>query len=95
MTPSRSGYAARTNGLDALALTKLDVLDGLEQIEVCTAYKVRRPDHHRSSRRPADPCGVRARLRDAPGLELHRRAAFGGTKTCPMPRAPTFGGSKK
>ncbi len=32
-------YAARTNGLDALALTKLDVLDGLEQIEVCTAYK--------------------------------------------------------
>jgi adenylosuccinate synthase len=32
-------YAARTNGLDALALTKLDVLDGLEQIEVCTAYR--------------------------------------------------------
>jgi adenylosuccinate synthase len=32
-------YAARTNGLDALAVTKLDVLDGLERIEVCTAYK--------------------------------------------------------
>jgi len=32
-------YAARLNGLDALALTKLDVLDGLEQIEICTAYR--------------------------------------------------------
>ena len=32
-------YAVRTNGLDALALTKLDVLDGLETIDVCTAYR--------------------------------------------------------
>ena len=32
-------YAARINGLDALALTKLDVLDGLETLEVCTAYR--------------------------------------------------------
>jgi len=32
-------YAARINGLDALALTKLDVLDGLERIELCTAYR--------------------------------------------------------
>ncbi len=32
-------YAARINGLDALALTKLDVLDGFEEIKICTAYK--------------------------------------------------------
>src|SRR5438105_9119273 len=32
-------YGVRINGLDALALTKLDVLDGLEQIDVCTAYR--------------------------------------------------------
>ena len=32
-------YAARINGLDALALTKLDVLDGLDEIDVCTAYR--------------------------------------------------------
>jgi adenylosuccinate synthase len=32
-------YGVRINGLDALALTKLDVLDGLDQIEICTAYK--------------------------------------------------------
>jgi adenylosuccinate synthase len=32
-------YAARVNGLDALAITKLDVLDGLESLDVCTAYR--------------------------------------------------------
>src|SRR5712692_6879638 len=31
-------YGVRINGLYGLALTKLDVLDGLEQIEICTAY---------------------------------------------------------
>ena len=32
-------YAARLNGLDALALTKLDVLDGMERLDLCTAYR--------------------------------------------------------
>src|SRR5437016_1721345 len=32
-------YAARINGLDALAITKLDVLDGLPELQVCTAYR--------------------------------------------------------
>src|SRR5690606_1306949 len=31
-------YAARINGLDGLALTKLDVLDGIEELRICTAY---------------------------------------------------------
>jgi adenylosuccinate synthase len=31
-------YAVRINGIDALALTKLDVLDGLDRIDICTAY---------------------------------------------------------
>jgi adenylosuccinate synthase len=31
-------YAARVNGIDGLALTKLDVLTGLPRIQVCTAY---------------------------------------------------------
>jgi adenylosuccinate synthase len=34
-------YASRINGLDALALTKLDVLDGLPDLQVCTAYRCR------------------------------------------------------
>jgi adenylosuccinate synthase len=32
-------YSARVNGLDAVALTKLDVLDGLPEILICTGYK--------------------------------------------------------
>ena len=32
-------YSARLNGLDAIALTKLDVLDGLPEIRICTGYK--------------------------------------------------------
>ena len=33
-------YAVRINGLDCLAITKLDVLDELEEIKVCVAYKI-------------------------------------------------------
>jgi adenylosuccinate synthase len=47
--PRRTGWldlavlrtASTLNGLDAIALTKLDVLDALEEIRVCTAYNVR------------------------------------------------------
>src|SRR3569623_3658036 len=33
-------YAARVNGLTGLAVTKLDVLDTLDRLAVCTGYKV-------------------------------------------------------
>jgi adenylosuccinate synthase len=32
-------YSARVNGLDAIALTKLDVLDGLPEVLICTGYQ--------------------------------------------------------
>jgi adenylosuccinate synthase len=32
-------YAVRINGIDALAITKLDVLDAMDQLELCTAYQ--------------------------------------------------------
>jgi adenylosuccinate synthase len=32
--------SVRINGFDALALTKLDVLDGLEEIRLCVGYRV-------------------------------------------------------
>jgi adenylosuccinate synthase len=32
-------YAARINGLDYLAITKLDVMTGLEKIKICTGYR--------------------------------------------------------
>ena len=34
-------YAGRVNGLDYLALTKLDVLTGLEKVKICTGYSYR------------------------------------------------------
>ncbi len=33
-------YAVEVNGLDCLAITKLDVLDEMEEIKVCTSYKL-------------------------------------------------------
>lgn len=33
-------YSVRFNGLSALALTRLDVLDGLESIKICTGYEL-------------------------------------------------------
>ena len=37
-------HAVRLNSLTELALTKLDVLDGFDQVKVCTDYRGRRPD---------------------------------------------------
>jgi adenylosuccinate synthase len=33
-------YAVRINGLDCLAITKMDILDELEEIKVCVAYEL-------------------------------------------------------
>ncbi len=45
-------YAVRVNGLDCLAITKLDVLDTLDEIQVCVAYDV---DGERCEHLPSDP----------------------------------------
>ena len=44
-------YAVEVNGLDCLAITKLDVLDELEEIEICIAYELdgERIEHFPSS----------------------------------------------
>jgi adenylosuccinate synthase len=34
-------YSVQVNGLDGLAITKLDVFDGMPEIRICTAYKNR------------------------------------------------------
>lgn len=43
-------YAAELNGFDSIALTKLDVLDELDEIKVCTGYEI---DGQRSDTFPA------------------------------------------
>ncbi len=35
-----SSYSCMVNGVDKLAITKLDVLDGLKELKICTAYKL-------------------------------------------------------
>jgi len=45
-------YAIKINGIDALILTKIDVLDGLKTIKVCTGYKFEGQVY---SDMPADP----------------------------------------
>ena len=46
-------YAVRINGLDCLAVTKLDVLDDLDEIKVCVAYEIdgERTEHFPSNAR--------------------------------------------
>lgn len=53
-------YAARVNGLDALALTKLDVLTGLSKIRVCVAYDT---PEGRTGELPIDRLGEPGELR--------------------------------
>ena len=51
-------YAVRINGMDCLAITKLDVLDELDEIKVCVAYEIdgERCDHFPSSARRFAQC---------------------------------------
>jgi adenylosuccinate synthase len=51
-------YAVRINGLDCLAITKLDVLDTLAEIRVCVAYEVdgQRREHFPSNSREFARC---------------------------------------
>jgi len=48
-------YAVRVNGLDYLAITKMDVLDGMADIPVCTAYDL---DGQRTDQMPVDMCAL-------------------------------------
>ena len=87
-------YAVRVNGLDALALTKLDVLDGLPELQICTAYRLPRRDADRVAGRPRAARRVRAGLRDDARLDAADRGVR-HTTTCRAKRAPTSRGSRR
>lgn len=73
--PRRTGWldavasrrAVRLNGVDAIALTKLDVLDELEQIPVCTAYRLGDEDLQRFPDDARDLANVAPVLEHLPG----------------------------
>ena len=69
----------RTCGIDGLALTKLDILDGFDEIKVCVRYRLGRPRDRLSSGRRAGAGAGGAGLRDHRGLEgAHGARAFLG-----------------
>ena len=87
-------YAARINGLDGLALTKLDVLDGLERIDICTAYRC---GGRTLTEFPSDVGQLAACepvYESMPGW-IAPTAACGGSISCRKQRASTSRGSKK
>ena len=51
-------YSMRLNGGNVIALTKLDVLSGMKEIKVCTAYDLNgtRTDRFNGSARVLDEC---------------------------------------
>ena len=77
-------YAARVNGLTALAVTKLDVLDGFDRIPVGVSYQL---DGERLDEMPSD---VTALERVKPVYEMLEgwKADTGGARTlAALPRA--------
>ncbi len=67
--------AIRLGGIDGIALTKLDVLDGMEELKVCTGYET---DEGRTDRFPASARGqaaVRPVYETVPGWSESTRGA--------------------
>ena len=65
-------YSVRVNGLDSLALTKLDVLDDQPEMMICTAYA--REARRSASFRPTSRCSTAA----SPSTRRFRMADLDG-----------------
>ena len=87
-------YAVRVNGLDALALTKLDVLDGMHGAADLHVVPIRRRDAERVSRRAGAAGGVRAGLRDDAGMEHANQGRAAVCRPAARTRNATSGGSR-
>lgn len=62
-------YAVRVNGLTELALTKLDVLSGLDPIQLCVAYRAGEEVHPQLPYGPAELAPYEAVYETLPGWE--------------------------
>ncbi len=62
-------YAAEINGFTSVALTKLDVLDTLDEIKVCTGYKLNGKTLRIAAGSVAGSASRRTNLRNFAGLE--------------------------
>ena len=81
--------SAQLSGVDGLCITKLDVLDGLDAIRVCTGYRIDgqatapRADRRRRGR------ALRAGVRDAARLEGQHGRGDDLRRVAARARAPT------
>ena len=74
--------AVAVNGINGIALTKLDVLDGLDEIKVCTGYRLDGERDRLSAGQPGRAGARRAGLRDAGRLEGNDAPARAAGTTC-------------
>ena len=85
-------YAVRVNGLDGLALTKLDVLTGLDEVKICT--RVPNADGDEPTDFPIDDAGARRpRLRVGAGVGGGSLVGADARRRCPRPRGGTSSAS--
>ena len=84
----------RTSGINGLALTKLDILDGFDEIKVCIGYRLdgREIDYLPGER--ARPGAGRADLRNHRRLARKRPRARAPGPTCRRRRSNMCGGSR-
>ena len=80
--PSLVRQTVRTSGIDGIALTKLDILDGFEEIKVCVGYRLdgREIDYLPAGERGAGAGG--AGLRNDGRLAATRPPARAHGRTC-------------
>ncbi len=62
-------YAVRINGLTELALTKLDILSGLDPLRVCVAYRDGQHEYPELPYGPGDIAGYQPVYEDLPGWQ--------------------------
>ena len=85
--PCWCARAVRTSGINGLALTKLDILDGFDEIKVCVGYRLdgREIDYL--------PASEHAQARVEPIYETHRRLA-GEDRARPLLGRPSGAGDQ-
>ena len=88
-------YAVRVNGLDALALTKLDVLDGLPELQVCTAYRCNGATLTEMPGDIAQLAACEPVYETLPGWTAPTQGVGSVTTICRARRAPTSRGSRR
>ena len=83
-----------TSGVQGIALTKLDVLDGFDELKICVGYDLdgERIDHLPTA--AAQQARVRAGLRDDGGLVGDHAPGRGRGPSCRRRRSSTCGGSR-